>query len=113
MTPTSDETMREHIHAPAWDEHVHQPAWNEPSRDAEGRGGGGYGGGRVMIAVQAINLGRRIALLNDGSTVPVTNLLDADGDETEAPAEAVGFVAGEGRTWFAGRVADYEGVNSQ
>lgn len=66
-----------------------------------------------MINVQAINLSRRLALISDGSTVPVTNLLDADGDEAAAPEEAVGFVAGEGGTWFAGLLSDYEVAESQ
>lgn len=66
-----------------------------------------------MIDVQAINLTKRLALLSDGATVPVTNLLDADGDETQEPAQAVGFVAGEGGTWFAGLLSDFDAVESQ
>lgn len=58
--------------------------------------------------VEAVNVGRRIALLTDGRTVPITNLLDGDGDETDDPAEAVAFVAGADDQWFAAQLADYE-----
>lgn len=58
--------------------------------------------------VEAINVADRLALLTDGRVVPITNLLDADGDETSDTAAAVGFVAGATGQWFAARIADYE-----
>lgn len=66
-----------------------------------------------MARVTAINLERRLALLDDGRTVPITNLFDASGDDTNDAAEAAGFVAGAGREWFADSVADYEGTTIQ
>lgn len=53
--------------------------------------------------VEAINLPDRIAVLDTGDVVPITNLFDCLNDETDDPAEAVTFVAGAGRQWFAGR----------
>lgn len=60
------------------------------------------------MRVEAINLGTRTALLDNGGTVPITNLLDNNGDETDCVESAIGFVAGEGSTWFVGVTADYE-----
>lgn len=65
-----------------------------------------------MSAV-AIKTFSRLALLNDGTTVPITNLFDADGDETDDPDLAVSFVAGEADRWFTGLCADYEEVGLQ
>lgn len=66
-----------------------------------------------MLRVVSVNLGRREALLSDGRVVPVTNMLDADGDDTEDPAEAVGFVSGAGSEWFVDAVSDFEGASVQ
>ena len=55
----------------------------------------------------------RVALLSDGTTVPITNLLDEFGDETDDPDEAVTFVAGDGDQWFAGLCSDYDEVTIQ
>lgn len=41
-----------------------------------------------MADVIALNLGQREAFLDDGRTCPITNMLDADGDETDDPEEA-------------------------
>lgn len=62
------------------------------------------------MTVEAANWFTRLAVLSDGAAVPVTNLFDADGEETEDPDEAVTFVAGEGGRWFTGQCADYERV---
>lgn len=59
----------------------------------------------------AINRFGMVALLDDGTTVPITNLFDADGEETDDPDEAVTFVAGEGDRWFTGECADYAEVS--
>ncbi|WP_310540822.1 hypothetical protein [Phenylobacterium sp.] len=55
----------------------------------------------------------RAALLSDGTTVPITNLLDEFGDETDDPDEAVTFVAGDGDQWFTGLCSDYDEVTIQ
>lgn len=60
------------------------------------------------LRVVSVNLGRREALLSDGRVVPVTNLLDADGKDTDDAAEAVGFVSGAGSEWFVDLVSDFE-----
>lgn len=60
----------------------------------------------------AANWFTRFAILSDGSTVPVTNLFDGDGEETNDPDQAVTFVAGDGDRWFAGLCADYEEVRT-
>lgn len=65
------------------------------------------------MKIDAIHLGVRLALLDSGDTVPITNLFDAAGEEVDCAADAISFVAGEGGTWFAGMTADFEtaGVN--
>lgn len=65
------------------------------------------------MAINAVKALSRLALLSDGTTVPITNLLDADGDETDDPNEAVSFVAGEGDRWFTGLCADFEEMTTQ
>lgn len=65
------------------------------------------------MGIQALNLAQRLALLDDGATVPITDLFDANGEDTEDLAEAVGFAAGQDRHWFSGRISDYEGVPTQ
>jgi len=60
-----------------------------------------------VIDIDAINLGRREALLTDGSVVPITNLIDADGDDAETAAAAVGLVCGVGGLWFFAMVNDF------
>lgn len=62
---------------------------------------------------EAIKLFSRVALLSDGTTVPITNLYDEEGDETDAPDEAVSFVAGDGDRWLSGLVNDYEEASVQ
>ncbi len=62
------------------------------------------------MTVDALKTFARLALLSDGSTVPVTNLYDADGNETDDPNEAATFVAGEGDKWFSGAVSDFAEV---
>ena len=60
------------------------------------------------IDVDAINLGRRLALLNTGATVPISTFFDEDGDETDQPSEAVAFIVFLGGLWFTGAVASYD-----
>lgn len=66
-----------------------------------------------MAHLTTVNLEQRLAVLDDGRSVPVTNLIDRFGDDTNDPAEAVGFVAGAGREWFADSVAEYSDVAVQ
>jgi hypothetical protein len=51
--------------------------------------------------VASVNLSRRLAVLTDGETVPVTQMFDADGDDTDDPAQAAAFVAGRPGKWFS------------
>lgn len=51
--------------------------------------------------IEAVNRAQAIALLSDGTTLPVTNWFDSWGDECE-PQEAVSCVAGqEGSDWWS------------
>lgn len=61
-----------------------------------------------MSQIAAINRSQRLALLDDDSTVPITTLFDAEGDETNDMAEATAFVAGRDRLWFSHAFADFE-----
>jgi hypothetical protein len=59
------------------------------------------------IDIHAINLHRRMAVLTDGSYVPITNLIDCAGMDTDNPDEAVTFVAGAKTTWRVGLIRDF------
>lgn len=61
-----------------------------------------------MADIAAINRTKCLAILDDDSIVPITNLYDADGDETDDLNEAVAFVAGEGKRWFTRPFSDFE-----
>ncbi len=63
---------------------------------------------RVAMKIDAIHLEQLQALLDTGVIVPITNLFDAEGDETDSPDDAISFVAGCDNLWVAGIVADYE-----
>lgn len=54
--------------------------------------------------IQALSLPQRLAFLTNGATVPITNLFDAWGDETDDLASAVSFVCGAGRVWLSDRL---------
>lgn len=60
------------------------------------------------MKIDAIHLEQRHALLDTGVIVPITNLLDAEGNETDSADDAISFVAGRDNLWVAGIVADYE-----
>ncbi len=62
--------------------------------------------------IEAINLVKRVALLADGTCVPITNIFDEDGDETDDINEAVAFVAGRGLDWWSDDVNHYLKVSS-
>lgn len=66
-----------------------------------------------MVDVQALNIKQRLALLTDGRMVPITTLIDGDGEETQNLSEAVSFVCGSGREWFSDLISHYEAVTVQ
>lgn len=58
--------------------------------------------------VVAINRATRKALISDNSLLPITTLLDSEGEETEDIHRASAFVAGQdGIGWFAGDIDDF------
>ena len=57
--------------------------------------------------IEAINLHDRQALLTTGEVIPITELFDDEGDETDDPDEAVAFVAGRPGLWINALVDDY------
>ena len=61
-----------------------------------------------MIDVELLNLPERTAILTDGSAVPITNLFDAAGAETDDPSEAVSFVCGAGSCWISDRIDSFQ-----
>jgi hypothetical protein len=66
-----------------------------------------------MSDVGAANWFTRYALLEDGRSVPIVQLFDCDGDETNDPDEAISFVAGEGNEWYTGLCSDFAEVPHQ
>lgn len=46
------------------------------------------------MAVEAVNFGTRQALLDTGEVVPIKNMIDADGYDTDEPEEALVAIAG-------------------
>ena len=63
----------------------------------------------TILTVVAISREQRLVMLGDGSVLPVTNWLDADGDETEDASEAVAYVAGTERCgWISGSLSAFE-----
>ena len=63
-------------------------------------------GAREIIAINRIDLS---ALTDDGSVCPITNLLDADGDQTDDVSEAVvAIVRVAIDEWHVVILSDYE-----
>jgi hypothetical protein len=58
--------------------------------------------------VHTLNVSGRQAILTDGRVVPITNLFDACGEETDDLDEAVSFVCGEGDEWFSDLLSSFE-----
>ena len=54
----------------------------------------------------ALNIEAGLYMEPDGAVFPITNWIDAEGDEC-APEDVVTCVAGEGRCWFALTIADF------
>lgn len=63
--------------------------------------------------IEPINREDMLALTNEGATVPITALLDDDGEPTEAWADARLFVAGRNGVWFLDSVAAYADATIQ
>jgi hypothetical protein len=63
----------------------------------------------MQIEVEAINLGRRQALLSDGQIIPINLMVDHRGEDTDNPAEAVQISAGPDNTggWWHGQVSGF------
>lgn len=62
------------------------------------------------MSIVACNFGRRVAILADGATVPITDFFDEAGEDC-LPEDAVMFVCGSDKTgWFATPMADFDGV---
>lgn len=59
--------------------------------------------------VHAVNLKRRIAVLDDGTQLPITYLFDAHGEMVDDADEASTFVCGISGMWFHEKLADFEG----
>lgn len=57
--------------------------------------------------VEAINLTEKVAVLNNGTLVPITTFLDSCGMEVDA-TEAVSGVCGSGSEWFVFVISDFE-----
>ena len=59
--------------------------------------------------VDGVNLGRQLVLLRDGQLLPITAMLDATGEATEAKGEACSVVAGPAAdgTWRAIDLGDF------
>ena len=63
------------------------------------------------IDVEAINLGRRQALLNTGEVVAIDVLIDDEGEETQDPAAALSFVLlFPNGLWATGAVSSFQGT---
>ncbi len=58
--------------------------------------------------MEAINLERGEFVAEDGPLYPITNYIDADGNDC-APDEAFAAVAGRDSTWFALNLSDFTG----
>lgn len=62
-----------------------------------------------MVEVVAINLTRRLVHTSDDRTLPITNLINVFGEDTDEPEEAVVLVCGEPGSFFVVRICDYQG----
>lgn len=64
----------------------------------------------VMIEVTGLHFQNGapvLAHLSDGSTVPVTDFIDADGDDCE-PEDAYAVTCGADNRWFSVKVDDFD-----
>lgn len=49
---------------------------------------------KATVLVAAVNLRLRIVILDGDEIIPITNMIDCDGEETNDHEECVSFVAG-------------------
>lgn len=62
--------------------------------------------------IVAVNRQQRFALTNRGEVCPITNLIDAFGDETDDPFEAVAAVAElDADHWFSIDLTQFESAS--
>jgi len=61
---------------------------------------------------EALNIADGVFLASDGCTYPITNWIDADGEECDR-GEAVACVAGAGNRWWSLTLADFERARTQ
>lgn len=61
----------------------------------------------MMPDLSAVNIEQRLFCDSDGFVHPITNWLDADGDECE-PEDAVAAVAGTEGRWFAFALSEFD-----
>ena len=69
--------------------------------------------GHCPLDIEVIGLDDRLAFLTDGGILPITHLIDADGEETQDPDLAVSFVVMAGRQFAAFAVDDFEPLVKQ
>ena len=63
--------------------------------------------------VVAFSLTGKWAELDDGQQVPLTNMFDTDGEETDDPDQCDKFVAGSDATrWFVHLVSDFDRIQT-
>lgn len=67
---------------------------------------------RPLIQIEALNVAEAIFLAADGCSYPITNWVDAEGDECE-PEDAVTCVAGASDRWWSLTIANFKGARSQ
>ena len=66
------------------------------------------------LTVYAVNVSQRLALMSDSSIRKVTNLFDADGNDTDDPAAAVSCVVKNGEhSWFACKLSEFDRATLQ
>lgn len=61
-----------------------------------------------MPEIIAICLAKRAAILDNGVIAQITDMIDTFGEETDAPDEAVAFVAHVHGKWYSGLCGDFE-----
>lgn len=59
------------------------------------------------VLIEAVNLRSNLVMLSDGSTMPITDYIDEDGDFCD-PKDAITCVAGEG-PYYVIDLREYEG----
>jgi hypothetical protein len=62
--------------------------------------------------VSVINIAQRLYVDEDGMTFPITNWIDASGEECE-PENAIVCVAGHEGRWYSINLADFEDTSTQ